>query len=424
MRNFLKNTKLADRLGPGLITGAADDDPSGLATYSQAGAQFGVGMLWTVAFTTPLMIGIQMVSARIGWITGRGLADSMRLVMPSSITVSLVILLVLANTLNIAADIAAMGEALQLVAGGPDHVHAVMFGLLCAVLPVWLGYDAMVRVLKWLTLALLAYVGVVFALHVDWERVLLHTVVPRVQQSGGGYWLMIVAVLGTTISPYLFFWQAAQEAEQRQRMNSNPAIAQDARFFREHLYLIKLDTSIGMVFSNTIAFCVMLATALTLNQHGITDIQTTRQAAEALRPIAGEFAFTLFALGIIGTGMLAVPVLAGSAAYAVADVFQWRSGLDHTLTEAKGFYGVLISATVVGMLIDFTSLDPIKALVWSAVVNGVVAVPIMVVMMRLGASRTLLGAMTLTRRHQILGWLATLVMFVAVAAMLWSWVSG
>ena len=420
---MLKNSKLTNRLGPGLITGAADDDPSGLATYSQAGAQFGVGMLWTLAFTTPLMIGIQMVSARIGWITGRGLADSMRLVMPGWVTVSLVTLLVMANTLNIAADIAAMGEALQLVAGGPEHGHAVMFGLLCAVLPVWLGYDAMVRVLKWLTLALLAYVGVVFALHVDWERVLINTVVPQFQQNSG-YWMMIVAVLGTTISPYLFFWQAAQEAEQRQRMNDNPAIAQDATFFREHLYRIKLDTTVGMVFSNTIAFCVMLATAMTLNQHGVTDIQTTKQAAEALRPIAGEFAFTLFALGIIGTGMLAVPVLAGSAAYAVADVFQWRSGLDHTLTEAKGFYGVLISATIMGVLIDFTPLDPIKALVWSAVVNGVVAVPIMVVMMRLGASRTLLGDHTLTRRHQVLGWIATIVMLAAVVAMIWSWVNG
>lgn len=422
-RWLIRRSRLIHRLGPGLITGAADDDPSGLATYSQAGAQFGVGMLWTLAFTTPLMIGIQMVSARIGWVTGRGLAHSIRNVMPGWVTLALVSLLVFANTLNIAADIAAMGEALQLVVGGPEHGHAVVFGILCAVLPVWLGYDAMVRVLKWLTLALLAYVGVVFALHVDWERVLVNALVPRLQQSSA-YWMMIVAVLGTTISPYLFFWQAAQEAEMRQRMNSNATVAQDASFYREHLYRIKLDTTVGMIFSNVIAMCVMLATALTLNQHGVTDIQTARQAAEALRPIAGEFAFTLFALGIIGTGMLAVPVLAGSAAYAVADVFEWRSGLDHLLTEAKGFYGVLISATLAGTLIDFTSLDPIKALVWSAVVNGVVAVPIMVVMMRLGASRDVLGVHVLTRRHQWLGWFATLVMFAAVAAMVWAWMHG
>ena len=420
MLTLRRAKRFADRLGPGLITGAADDDPSGLATYSQAGAQFGAGMLWTLAFTTPLMIGIQMVSARIGWLTGQGLAANICRVMPRGFAMCLVALLVLANTLNIAADIAAMGEALQLVIGGPEHGYAVLFGLLSAALPILLSYDAMVRVLKWLTLALLAYVAVVFTLHVDWERVLLQTLIPKLQ-SGSNYWMMIVGVLGTTISPYLFFWQAAQEAEQRQRMKNNDELVQHVSFVREHLYRIKLDTTIGMLFSNIIAFCVMLATAITLNQHGITDIETTKQAAEALRPIAGDFAFTLFALGVIGTGMLAVPVLAGSAAYAVADVFQWRSGLDHTLSEAKGFYGVLIAATLVGTLIDFSALDPIKALVWSAVVNGVVAVPIMFVMMRLGSNRTILGDYTLSLRHRILGWFATFVMFAAVVAMVYSW---
>ncbi len=415
--------RLADRLGPGVITGAADDDPSGLATYSQAGAQFGAGMLWTLAFTTPLMVGIQMVSARIGWLTGQGLAANICRVMPRWLAISLVALLVLANTLNIAADIAAMGDALQLVIGGPENGYAVLFGVLCAALPVWLSYDAMVRVLKWLTLALLAYVAVVFALHVNWERVLVQTLVPNLM-SGNAYWMMIVGVLGTTISPYLFFWQAAQEAEQRQRMNGAHEIAKDARFVREHLYRIKLDTLIGMVFSNVIAFCVMLATAITLNQHGITDIETTKQAAEALRPIAGDFAFVLFALGIVGTGMLAVPVLAGSAAYAVADVFQWRSGLDHPLSQAKGFYGVLIAATVVGTAIDFSPLDPIKALVWSAVVNGVVAVPIMAVMMKLDSNKSILGDYTLSLRHRILGWFATFVMLAAVCAMVASWLFG
>jgi NRAMP (natural resistance-associated macrophage protein)-like metal ion transporter len=420
----LKHAKqFADRLGPGLITGAADDDPSGLATYSQAGAQFGAGLLWTLAFTTPLMIGIQMVSARIGWMTGQGLAANMCKVLPRWVAMCLVAMLVFANTLNIAADIAAMGEALQLVVGGPEHGHAAFFGVLCAVLPVWLSYERMVRVLKWQTLALLAYVGVVFMLHVDWERVLVQTLIPSFQ-SGSSYWMMIVGVLGTTISPYLFFWQAAQEAEQRQRMQGHEAVVEDVHFVHEHLSRIKLDTTVGMVFSNVIAFCVMLATAITLNQHGITDIQTTRQAAEALRPIAGNFAFTLFALGIIGTGMLAVPVLAGSAAYAVADVFAWRSGLDHTLSEAKGFYSVLVCATLVGTLIDFTSLDPIKALVWSAVVNGVIAVPIMAVMMWLGRHPTILGQYTLTRRHQVLGWFATLVMLMAVVAMVASYTKG
>lgn len=407
---------LTNHLGPGLITGAADDDPSGLATYSQAGAQFGSGLLWTLALTTPLMIGIQLVSARIGWITGQGLAASMCRVLPRWIAIGLVAMLVFANTLNIAADIAAMGEALQLIIGGPEHGHALFFGLLCAVLPVWLSYETMTRVLKWLTLALLAYVGVVFMLHVNWEKVLVHTLVPNFQNNSK-YWMMIVAILGTTISPYLFFWQASQEAEQRQRNNDANDITHHERFMHEHLYRIKLDTSIGMIFSNIIAFCVMLATALTLNQHGITNIETTKQAAEALRPIAGDFAFVLFALGIIGTGMLAVPVLAGSAAYAVADVFQWRSGLDHALAEAKGFYAVLIIATLIGTLVDFTPLDPIKALIYSAVVNGVVAVPIMAVMMCIGGNKIILGDYTLSLRHKVLGWLATLVMLSPVVAM-------
>ena len=421
MLHFQKARQLADKLGAGLITGAADDDPSGLATYSQAGAQFGAGLLWTMAFTTPLMIAIQMVSARIGWFTGQGLAANMRRVMPTWLTAGIVAMLVFANTLNIAADIAAMGEALQLIVGGPGHGHSLVFGVLCTVLPLWLGFDAMVRVLKWLTLALLAYVAVVFMLHVNWESVLVKTLVPQFQSSGA-YWLMVVAVLGTTISPYLFFWQAAQEAEQRQRLEARTGadlkIATAVLFAREHLSRIKLDTVVGMVFSNVIAFCVMLAAALTLNQHGITDIQTTKQAAEALRPLAGEFAFTLFALGIIGTGMLAVPVLAASSAYAVADAFQWRSGLDRRLVEARGFFTVIALGTVVGTLVDFTPLDPIKALVWSAIVNGVIAVPIMAVMMWLGMRRDILGDNILTRRHQLLGWFATTVMAVAVVAMI------
>ena len=411
--------KFASRFGSGLITGAADDDPSGLATYSQTGAQFGVSLLWTLAFTTPLMISIQMVSARIGWLTGHGLAWNIRRVMPRWVTAGIVVLLLFANTLNIAADIAAMGEALQLIVGGPEHGHALVFGLLCTALPLWLNFESMVSILKWLTLALLAYVAVVFMLHVDWERVLVWTVLPTFQSSSA-YWIMVVAVLGTTISPYLFFWQASQEAEQRQRMefDNGASFANNPSFVFEHLSRIKLDTMVGMVFSNAIAFCVMLATAITLNQHGVTDIQTTKQAAEALRPLAGELTFLLFSLGIIGTGMLAVPVLAASAAYAVADAFEWRSGLDHDVLEAKGFFAVIAASTIIGTLIDFTPLDPIKALVWSAVVNGVIAVPIMAVMMRLGNNQEVLGKHTLSRRHLVLGWFATAVMAAAVIAMI------
>ncbi|MBS1191705.1 MAG: iron transporter [Rhodocyclaceae bacterium] len=413
--------RFATRLGPGLITGAADDDPSGLATYSQAGAQFGAGLLWTLALTTPLMVSIQMASARIGWFTGRGLAANIRRLLPGWMTASLVALLLFANTLNIAADIAAMGEALQLIVGGPQHGHALVFGVLCTVLPLRLNYEAMVRVLKWLTLALLSYVAIVFMLHVDWERVLFGTLVPDFEASSG-YWTMVVAVLGTTISPYLFFWQAAQEAEQRRQIDlefgADIHLAQQAAFVGEHLYRIKLDTVVGMLFSNGIAFCVMLTTAIVLNQNGITDVRTTAQAAEALRPLGGDFTFALFALGIIGTGMLAVPVLAGSAGYAVADAFEWRSGFDHDVMEAKGFFGVVAASTVIGTGIDFTSLDPIRALVWSAVVNGVIAVPIMAVMMWLGSRRDVLGDFTLSRWHRILGWLATAVMATAVVGMI------
>ncbi len=418
-RHSVKN--LANRLGPGLITGAADDDPSGIATYSQAGAQFGAGMLWVMLFTTPLMIGIQMVSARIGWVSGQGLAANMCKVLPRKLVMVMVLMLVVANTLNIAADIAAMGDALQLVIGGPEHGHALLFGLLCVLLPVRFSFEGMVRILKWLTLALLAYVGVVLVLHVDWERVIIATLIPRLQ-LGSSYWMMIVAVLGTTISPYLFFWQATQEAEDKQRLQqaslSEKIVQGHPIFVSEHLYRIKLDTVIGMVFSNLIAFCVMLATAITLNQNGITDIQTTKQAAEALRPIAGEFAFLLFALGIIGTGMLAVPVLAGSAAYAVADVFEWRSGLSHEVGEAKGFYAVLIAATAIGTMVDFTALDPIKALLYSAVVNGVIAVPIMAVMLWMGTQRAILGEYMLSLRHRVIGWFATVLMAAAVVAMI------
>jgi Mn2+/Fe2+ NRAMP family transporter len=397
--------ELAGKLGPGLITGAADDDPSGLATYSQAGAQFGAGLLWTMAFTTPLMIGIQLVSARIGWLTGKGLAASMRRVLPLWMTTTMVALLLFANTLNIAADIAAMGESLRLLVGGPRFGHAILFGLLCTVLPIWLRFDAVVRMLKWLTLSLLAYVALV----------------PQLRHHGAAYWTMVVAVLGTTISPYLFFWQSAQEAEMRQRMDATGGvekqIAPSRLYVREHLYRIRLDTSVGMVFSNLIAFCVILATALSLHAHGLTDIQTTAQAAQALRPLAGEFAFALFASGIIGTGMLAVPVLAASSGYAVADALQWRSGLDYHWVEARGFYTVIGLGTAIGTALNFTSLDPIKALVWSAVVNGVIAVPIMAVMMWLGTRSDLLGDYTLSMRHRVLGWIATAVMAAAVTVM-------
>jgi len=403
------------QLGPGLITGAADDDPSGIATYSQAGAQFGFGMLWTVVFTYPLMSGIQMVSARLGCLSGRGLAANIKAQYPRSVLFSIVGLLLLANTINIAADIAAMGEALRLLLGGSSHVHSVTFGLLCLILQVFIPYQRYVRYLKWLTLALLAYVAVVFTIHVPWVEVAQRIVWPRLALTRESV-MMIVAVFGTTISPYLFFWQAAQEMED---LRGTREAGETITFAvaRRHLRRIKWDTYIGMGFSNLVAFFIILSAAATLNHAGITDIQTSSQAAEALRPLAGDFAFLLFSLGIIGTGMLAVPVLAGSAAYAVVECFDWDSGLDKKLHEAKEFYGIIALATAGGVLLNFTPIDPIKALLWSAVINGVIALPIMVVMMLLGSNERVMGQFVIGRRLRWLGWLATVIMAVAVVAM-------
>ena len=406
------------RLGPGLITGAADDDPSGIATYSQAGAQFGYGLLWTLVLTLPLMTAIQMVSARIGHVSGHGLAANIKRHFPRPVLLAIVGMLLLANTLNIAADIAAMAEALRLVVGGSAHVYAVTFGLLCLVMQVFVPYERYVRWLKWLTLALLAYVALVFSLRLDWGQVLRALVWPQVSWSHE-LLLTVVAVLGTTISPYLFFWQAAQEMEDKQSGAGQPHTPQEVR---SHLRRIRWDTLIGMGFSNLIAFCIMLATGATLHQAGVTDIQSSAQAAEALRPLAGELAFALFALGIVGTGLLAVPVLAGSAAYAVAEAAGWQGSLSLRLDrgEGRGFYGVVAAATMGGVLLCFTPTDPVRELFWSAVLNGVIAVPIMAVMMWLATRRKAMGRHVVGRPLAALGWLATALMGVTVLAMLLS----
>ena len=403
------------RLGPGLITGAADDDPSGIATYSQAGAQFGYSMLWTVVITLPLMVAIQIVGARIGYVTRRGLAANIKDSFPRWVLLTVVGMLLLANTLNVAADIAAMAEALRLLVGGSAHIYAVTFGLLCLVLQVFLPYQTYVRWLKWLTLALLAYVAVVFSLHLDWWKVVGAIVHPQLP-GGHAVLLMVVAVFGTTISPYLFFWQAAQEMEDTQADADAPRTAANVR---RHLRRIKADTIVGMTFSNLIAFFIILSTAATLHAAGITDIQTSAQAAEALRPLAGDLTFVLFSLGIIGTGMLAVPVLAGSAAYAVAEAAGWHGSLSLRLDrgEGRGFYGVIAAATVGGVILCFSPTDPVKELFWSAVLNGVIAVPIMAVMMLLASRRATMGDQVIGKRLCWLGWCATAVMAFTVVAM-------
>jgi NRAMP (natural resistance-associated macrophage protein)-like metal ion transporter len=408
------------KLGPGIVTGAADDDPSGIATYSQAGAKFGLGLLWTIVFTYPLMVAIQLISARIGQVTGHGLATNIRRHYPAWLLYGVVGLLLIANTINIAADIAAMADALRLLLGGNALVYVVFFGVLSVVLQVLIPYARYVRILKWLTLALLAYVATVFVVKIPWGEVLARTFIPRMTWNADSI-TMIVAVFGTTLSPYLFFWQASQEVEeQKADPQAQPLKRTPMRIARAVLQKMNVDTYIGMGFSNLVAFFIILTTAVTLNASGTTNIETSAQAATALRPIAGEFAFLLFSLGIIGTGLLAVPVLAGSAAYAMAGAFRWRNSLELKPTAAKKFYGIIAVSTLAGVAFNFMPIDPIKALFWSAVINGVISVPIMAVMMLLASRSDVMGKLTPSLPLKTIGWVSTAVMGVAVAAMFWT----
>jgi NRAMP (natural resistance-associated macrophage protein)-like metal ion transporter len=404
------------RLGPGLITGAADDDPSGVATYSQAGAQFGTNMLWTVVLTFPLMVAVQMISARIGRVTGAGLSANMGRVLPRQLVGVLVALLFIANTVNIGADIAAMGAAAQLVTGWNEKLAMVVLALASLGLQLFVPYHRYVHVLKWLTLALFAYVGVIFTVHIDWPTVLRSTFVPRFEITGAAL-TVIVAVFGTTISPYLFFWQSSEEVEDLEAAHEKALLHGSRPKAKRELTRIGWDTIVGMAFSNLIAFFIILTTAVTLHAAGKTDIQTSAQAAQALRPIAGPLAFWLFSLGIIGTGLLAVPVLAGSAAYAIAESWGWKMGLEHEPWEAPGFYAVIAAAMLLALGVVFSPLDPIKALFWSAVLNGVISVPIMAAMMIVGSRRHEMGRFVASIGQVVFGWAATLVMALAVIAM-------
>jgi NRAMP (natural resistance-associated macrophage protein)-like metal ion transporter len=416
-------TSWLNKLGPGLITGAADDDPSGIATYSQAGAQFGFGMLWTILLTYPLMVGIQIVSARIGSVSGHGLATNIRRHYPGWLLYSLVSLLLLANIINIAADVAAMGDALTMIIAGPAHLYALGFGMLSLLLQVFIPYNKYVRILKWLTLVLLSYFAIALVVEIPWGQVLHDTLLPPLSWQPE-YVTSVVAVFGTTISPYLFFWQASQEVEDIQAMPGAKALKKDPARAAESFRRIKVDTFTGMGFSNLVAFFIMLTTAVTLHAHGVKNIDTAAQAASALRPIAGDFAFFLFGIGIIGTGLLAVPVLAGSAAYAIAGTFKWKNSLELQPRMAKRFYGIIALATLIGSALCFTRIDPIKALYWSAVVNGVISVPIMAVMLLMAARADVMGTLVISRRLKALCWLCTGVMAFAVLAMLWTMHTG
>jgi NRAMP (natural resistance-associated macrophage protein)-like metal ion transporter len=415
-----REKRLLRIIGPGWITGASDDDPSGIATYSQTGAQFGYAMAWVMLFTWPLMAAIQEISARIGRVTGEGIAGNIRLHYPPWLLRTIVGLLLIANLLNLGADLGAMGAAANLLVPFSAHAYVVAFAVGCALLETFSRYERYATILKWMSLSLLAYVAVALVVDVPWRQVAFETLVPSFSWRQD-YVVTIVAVLGTTITPYCFFWQSSEEAEE-ERINPNAhPLAEDPQEAPAEIARIRADTYIGMGFSNLISWFIIVATAATLHAQGITNIQTSAQAAEALRPIAGMFTFVVFAVGIVGIGLLAVPVLAGSAAYALGEALDWPTGLDRLPRDAKAFYGTIVAGTLVGVLINFVHLDPIKALFWSAVINGVIAVPLMVVIMIMSMQPKVMGRFILPRPLWAMGWLCTAAMAVAVAIMLVTW---
>lgn len=413
---LVRKSRLLRVLGPGLITGASDDDPSGIATYSQAGAQLGYTITWTLLFSYPLMCAIQEISARIGRTTGHGIAGNIRQHYPNWLLQSIVGLLLIANTINIGADLGAMGDALALLIGGPHLLYVLFFGLFCAGFEIFTRYKRYVNLLRWLTVALFAYFGTVMVVKIPWGEALRGFLIPNFS-SDAAFWTTVVAILGTTISPYLFFWQASQEAEDTKGEPLRKPLAQAPRQGPDAIGRIRLDTYVGMAFSNLVALAIMVTTAATLHRAGIGNIETSSQAAEALKPVAGEFAFAIFTLGIVGTGLLAVPVLAGSAAYAIGEARKWPIGLARKPMQAKAFYATIAVATMIGVLMNFTPINPIRALYWSAVVNGIVAVPVLAIMMLLTADKRLMGQFPVKGLLKIVGWIATFVMAAAVVGM-------
>lgn len=399
------------KLGPGLVTGAADDDPSGIGTHSQIGAQFGYALSWTFTLTLPLLSVIQIVSAEIGRVTGRGIAANLRRHYPRPLLWSAVLLLLTANVINLGADLSAMGDALRLLLGGNAGIYTVALGLICVLLEIFLSYRTYAAVLKWTTLSLFAYIGVVAVANVPWAHALKSLVTPEFEWNSV-YATGVVAILGTTISPYLFFWQAAQEIEEERRHHAKP-LFRTPKSAGPELKQIQTDTLIGMAFSTVISVAIVFATAATLNANGITDIGSSAEAAEALRPFAGDLATALFALGILGTGLLAVPILAGSAAYAITEMFGISGGLDSKPRKARLFYSVIVAATFAGAALNSIGISPIKALYWAAVVNGILAAPLMAIMMLIVRNRRAMGQLVLPPGLTALGWLATIVMAAA-----------
>jgi len=405
------------RVGPGLVTGVADDDPSGIATYSQAGAQFGLDMLWTMPLAFPLMAAVQSMCAQIGRVTGRGLAANIKVAFPPIVLHAVVLLLLIANVLNISADVAAMGEVAELVTGWNRHLMTAFFVVATLVLQIFIPYHRYVRFLKWLTLSLLAYAAVLFTVRVPWHEVALRTIWPQFPLNSTAA-AVIVGVFGTTISPYLFFWQASQEVEEMGDEQGAAPLVEDRRLAPRELRRIRWDTWSGMFYSDLTAYFIILATAVTLHSAGVTDIDTAAQAASALRPLAGDFAYLLFALGILGVGLIGVPVLAGSGAYALAEARGWTWGLERKAQDARGFYTIIAVSVLAGLLIQYSPISPMKALFWSAVINGVVAVPLMIVIILLVSKKSIMGDFTASRPIVVLGWIATAVMGAAAVRMI------
>ena len=407
-------------LGPGLITGASDDDPSGIATYSQAGAQFGFSPLWTMVLTFPLMASIQRISATIGRVTGHGIAGNMRRNFPATLTLVCVSLMVAANTINVAADITAIGAAVQLLIGGPRWVYAAVLAVGSLVVQIKLPYSRYVHVLKWLTLALFAYAGTVLAVKIPWNQALRGLIVPSISFNKE-FLTMLAALFGTTISPYLLFWQASLEVEETKIVKEDKPLVKAPEQGRAQLARIEWDTNLGMAFSNVIALFIMITTAATLHAHGTTNIETAAQAAEALRPVAGRLAFLFFSLGIIGTGLLALPVLAGSAAYGIGEALNWRTGLEARPHRARKFYWTLSLVMLAGLGLSWLQVNPIKALFWTAVLNGIVSPPIMVILMLLASRPKPMESWVISRPLQVAGWTATVLMFAVAIASIVSW---
>jgi len=402
-RSFLK------ALGPGLVTGAADDDPSGIGTYSQVGAQFGYKLAWTMPFAYPFLAATQLICGEVGAVTGRGISENLKRNYSPWILRGAVTLLLIANIINLGSDLGAMGAVVAMLVPGPAILFTLGFGLLCAALEIWVSYARYARLLKWATLSLFAYVGVLLAADVDWPAATSGLLIPSFG-FGREEAMALVAVFGTTISPYLFFWQAGQEVEEQHENHERPLRSGGPKRSRQSIKQIRTDTLVGMAFSHGVALAIMLATAATLHAHGVTNIESASQAAEALRPVAGNLAFALFAIGIVGTGLLAVPVLAGSAAYAVSETLGWAEGLTKKPGEAKGFYSVIVIATIAGVGLNLTGIDPMKALYWSAVVNGLLAPPLMVILMLMASNPKVMGTLTISPILKAFGWASTAVM--------------